>query len=133
MKEMIILRALPGAGKSTFAKLLDQCWYGSSVIVSADNYWYEDGEYKFDVSRLHLAHKWAQDEALSYCRMSYSCVIIDNTNTTPKEMEPYEKIAQEYGYKVTYLIVENRHGNNSIHNVPDDTIQKMKTRFQVKL
>jgi hypothetical protein len=43
------------------------------------------------------------------------------------------KLAQKYDYKVVSLIVENRHGNKSVHDVPDETIEKMKKRFEVSL
>ncbi len=39
-------------------------------------------------------------------------------------MEPYLKLAEKYDYKVVSLIVENRHGNKSVHNVPDETMEK---------
>jgi hypothetical protein len=29
--------------------------------------------------------------------------------------------------------VENRHGNSSVHNVPEETIEKMKKRFEIKI
>jgi hypothetical protein len=48
-------------------------------------------------------------------------------------MEDYYKLAEQYGYKVVSLIVENRHGNKNIHNVPDETLEKMESRFQIKL
>jgi hypothetical protein len=48
-------------------------------------------------------------------------------------MKPYLDMAVETGHEVTVLIVENRHGNKSVHNVPEDTIQKMKNRFSIKL
>ncbi|MNH05797.1 hypothetical protein D3C79_651440 [compost metagenome] len=60
-------------------------------------------------------------------------VIISNTFTTEKELKPYLALAEECGYRVTTLIVENRHGNSSIHGVPDETMTKMRNRFSVKL
>jgi hydroxymethylpyrimidine/phosphomethylpyrimidine kinase len=48
-------------------------------------------------------------------------------------MEPYFEMAKNHGHEVTVLIVENRHGNKSIHDVPEETIQKMKNRFSIKL
>jgi hypothetical protein len=48
-------------------------------------------------------------------------------------MEPYLKLAEKYDYKVVSLIVENRHGNKSVHNVPDETMEKMRNRFEIKL
>jgi len=48
-------------------------------------------------------------------------------------MEEYFKLAKTYGYQVVTMIIENRHGSKNIHNVPDETIEKMRNRFQIKL
>jgi len=48
-------------------------------------------------------------------------------------METYFKLAEENGYKVFTIIVENRHGNTNEHNVPEDKIEQMKNRFNIKL
>jgi hypothetical protein len=48
-------------------------------------------------------------------------------------MEPYFELAKKYGYKTFSIIVENRHGNKSIHNVPEDKVQMMKDRFEIKI
>jgi hypothetical protein len=48
-------------------------------------------------------------------------------------MEPYVEMAKEYGFKVFTLIVENRHGGVNQHNVPEDKIELMKNRFEIKL
>ena len=60
-------------------------------------------------------------------------VIISNTSTTEWEMNFYLEAAKKYGYMVHSLIVENRHDSKSIHNVPDDSLRKMKERFEVAL
>jgi hypothetical protein len=60
-------------------------------------------------------------------------IVVSNTATTERELEPYLKLAKSYGYIVVSLIVENRHGNKSVHGVPDETLEKMRKRFSVKL
>jgi hypothetical protein len=42
-------------------------------------------------------------------------------------------LAEKYGYKVYSLIVENRHGGVNEHGVPEDKLEIMKNRFEVKL
>jgi hypothetical protein len=34
---------------------------------------------------------------------------------------------------VTSLIVENRHGGVNLHGVPEEKLNQMKTRFEIKL
>ena len=60
-------------------------------------------------------------------------IVVSNTFTTEKELQPYLELAMKYDYKVVSLIVENRHGSQSIHNVPEETLVKMKNRFSIKL
>ena len=136
MRTLIILRGLPGAGKSSFANFM----WSSGVIFEADKYFYTDGDYNFDASKLHAAHKWCQGEVENAMILNYTSggayypeIIVSNTSTTEKEMQPYIDLAKQYDYKVVSLIVENRHGNKSIHGVPDETMEKMKNRFEIKL
>ena len=49
------------------------------------------------------------------------------------EMEFYYKWALDFDYKVFSLVVENRHDGVNEHNVPEDTLVKMKERFEIKL
>jgi hypothetical protein len=48
-------------------------------------------------------------------------------------MEAYYELAKQYGYKVTSVIVENRHGSESIHDINISTMNKMRNRFSIKL
>jgi predicted kinase len=136
MKTLILLRGLPGSGKSTFANYMF-----SNNIFEADQYFYdEDEKYNFDASKLHLAHKYCQlrvehamEANLISGGMYFSEIVVSNTSTTEKELEPYLELAKKYDYQVVSLIVENRHGSKSIHNVPEETLIKMKDRFDIKL
>ena len=134
-KTLIILRGLPGTGKSSFAEFM----WSSSVVCEADQYFYdEQGNYNFDISKLGEAHRWCQsqvEEAMKpqdYNKYG-SEIVVSNTSTTEKELQPYLDLAEEFGYTVVSLIVENRHGSRSVHNVPDETLEKMRSRFSVKL
>jgi hypothetical protein len=60
-------------------------------------------------------------------------IAVSNTFTQFWEMEPYFELAEKYGYKTFSIVVENRHGNKSIHNVPEDKVQMMKDRFEIKI
>jgi predicted kinase len=127
MKELFLLRGLPGSGKSTLAKSL------GGMYTEADQYFMEDGEYKFDPSKIKDAHGWCQDIVHSYLRNEVEKVIVSNTFTQEWEMEAYYKLAEKYGYRVYSLIVENRHGGVNEHGVPSDKLEQMKNRFEVKL
>ena len=138
MKNLYIVRGLPGSGKSTFAKKLVT---DDFLVCEADKYFIdkETGEYNFDFTKIKEAHKFCQDTVETYMKDSlvndqfYRDIVVSNTFTQEWEMKPYFELAKQYGYQVTSLIVENRHGGVNEHNVPEDKIEIMKNRFEIKL
>jgi len=65
--------------------------------------------------------------------LEHSPVVVSNTFTQEWEMEPYFELAKKYGYKVFSIVIENRHGNKNKHGVPEDKVEQMKNRFEIKL
>jgi predicted kinase len=131
-KTLYILRGIPGAGKTTLAKSI------GAVHFESDMYFMVGKEYKFDVTKLKQAHAWCQDQVRISMKNSDNKIgdlriAVSNTFTQEWEMEPYVEMAKEYGFKVFTLIVENRHGGVNQHEVPEDKIELMKNRFEVKL
>jgi hypothetical protein len=136
-KELILVRGVPGSGKSTTAKLLGAGGAGYAHF-EADMYFMVDGVYKFDPTKIRDAHAWCQNSVeqamlLNHTTGHNSTIIVSNTFTQEWEMEPYYKLASTWGYKVFSIIVENRHGGVNVHDVPEDVLQAMKDRFEVKL
>lgn len=130
-KQLYLIRGLPGAGKSTLAATIADA-HGICEWLEADDYFLKDGEYVFDATKLHQAHKLCLQNTEDAMAEGWG-VVVSNTFTTEKEMKPYLALAEEYGYAVTSIIVENRRGGKSVHNVPQETIDKMRARFSVKL
>lgn len=131
-KVIFLTRGLPGSGKSTLAKLLvgdkDYC-HKETDMYFVDR----DGNYEFNPSQLKDAHKWCQEEIEFLMKYEHTPLVVSNTFTQEWEMEPYNELATKYGYKVHSLIVENRHGGVNTHNVPEDKLNQMKNRFEIKL
>lgn len=133
-KVLFIIRGLPGSGKSTLAEtILNMNGRLNTTICTADDYFYKNGKYEFDKTKLSEAHNQCYIKALNAIKAGVKCVIVANTNTTEKEFLKYIELAKDYDYKVFSIIVENRHNNKSIHNVPEETIKEMANRFQIKL
>lgn len=126
-KKLYIIRGVPGCGKTTFAN--DIC----DNVVSADDYHYDDkGVYRWKAENMTAAHRYCQGKTRSIMETGKD-VAVANTSTTKKEMSVYNVMADEFGYTVFSIIVENRHGGVNVHNVPAETLEKMKKRFDVEL
>jgi len=119
---MILVRGLPGSGKSTIAKTL----IGFYMHVEADQFWMVDGEYKFDANRLREAHEWCQNRTRELLTAGFNPVV-SNTFTTIKELRPYFEIAKEFNIVPQVITCQAQYGN--VHNVPQETLDKMKARF----
>jgi hypothetical protein len=132
LKTMYIIRGLPGSGKTTLAKQLLSL--PNSKMFEADTFFInEDGKYLFNKEFLHQAHKGCQKDVLNALSNNVMNIIISNTSTTEKEVQPYLEMAKVFGYKVHSIVLENRHLNSSVHNVPEENLYNMKERFSIKL
>nr|XP_042141350.1 NEDD4-binding protein 2 [Peromyscus maniculatus bairdii] len=98
---LVLLRGLPGSGKSFLARTLQED-NPSGVILSTDDYFYINGQYQFDVKYLGEAHEWNQNRAKEAFEKKVSPVIIDNTNLQAWEMKPYVALSQKHKYKVLF-------------------------------
>lgn len=119
---------MTGAGKTTLAKSIGGYHY------EADQYFTdENGVYSFDFSRIKLAHESCKLNTVAAMQSNAPRIVVSNTFTQEWEMQSYLDMAKDFGYVVYSLIVENRHGGKNSHNVPQESLDKMKQRFEVKL
>jgi predicted kinase len=133
---LFLVRGLPGSGKTSFASAI----WNDYAVCEADKFFYDkEGNYNFDPSKLKEAHNWCKNEVETRMQdhqnnqQYYPEIAVSNTFTQEWEMEDYFKLAGKYGYKVVSLILENRHGSQNVHGVPDEKLQIMKDRFEIKL
>ena len=127
-KIIYILRGIPGSGKSTVAESLM-----TKAICTADDYHVRDGEYNWKPENIKKAHEWCQRKCKRFMKANAERIVVANTSTTEKELEPYMRLAHIHGYLVFSLIVENRHGGKNGHDVPEETLNKMRGRFNIEL
>lgn len=130
---LILLRGLPGSGKSTVAALLSES--GKYPVFSVDDYFTDKQtkEYRFEFERNHLAYKQCEQNTLAKMMEGAPKIFVDNTFTLEWEMEPYFKMAAEHQYQVHVLTVENRHGSGNIHGISDKQLKRMADKYKVVL
>ena len=131
---MVILRGLPGSGKSALAEdLKHMC---DAVVVSADDFFTQAGKYVFDPSRLSEAHEYCRELALGALREGKS-VVIDNTNSMRWEFQAYMNMSYDLGLVPVIMSPATTWAADPVechirtkHGVPLEKIIQMYSRWE---
>lgn len=119
---LILVRGIPGSGKTTFAREL--CDKNTTLThLETDMYWENEG-IPFNPKYLKEAHEWCQDHARETLRIGMP-VVVSNTFTQLWEMKPYLDMVD--GDAVVYRMTGDY---GSVHGVPQKTIDRMRSRFE---
>jgi|SRR6187402_1437626 len=130
-KEIILVRGLPGAGKTTAAYNL------TNTVFEADDYFYIlTGQYKYNASEIGKAHGHCQERTELAMQKGISPIAVANTFCCKWEMIHYHNLAKQYGYSVREITIDYGHSvewlaENNLHCVPLEKIQQMKDRWEV--
>jgi predicted kinase len=140
MKQLFLVRGLPGCGKSTFVR---HEWEGSTSgpvaeHLEADKFFTfnKEGEYKFNKEMLPTAHAWCLGE--TYRSLSNNKVtVVSNTFSQLWELEPYIEAANSHGVALNIIDLYDNGWNDEdlcekcVHNVPLAVICKMRNRWEL--
>ncbi|NXO26658.1 N4BP2 protein, partial [Cisticola juncidis] len=133
---LVLLRGVPGSGKSYLARNLLEDNPGG-IILSTDDYFYKDGQYHYDPDCLGEAHDWNRKRAKEAFEMGISPIIIDNTNIQAWEMKPYVTLAQQFKYRVMFREPDTwwkfkpkELERRNIHGVSKEKIKRMLERYE---
>lgn len=128
IQSLILIRGIPGSGKTTFAK---QLTVNNHPIIhfEADQYFVGvDGIYRYDKSKIEAAHMWCQQQTLRYLKCNVS-VVVSNTFIKQWELVPYTEMAEALNIPLHIITMEDR-GWKSVHDVPVEIIESMKMNFE---
>ena len=133
--KLIILRGCSGSGKTTLAEWLnDMIRSTTCYTVAADDFHYDsEGNYNFNIANLSAAHSWCRGMVDDFMELGVGVIIVHNTSTTEKEIKPYTDLAELHDYNVLSLVVENRHNNEDVHNVPAEVLQRQYNNLRSNL
>lgn len=129
---LILLRGLPGSGKTTFART-----FKDALVFAADDFFYRrgEGEYAFDPTLLGEAHLACQRETRGALEAG-AVVVVTNTFSQRWELEAYFKIAAEVGARVAVAdlfdggLTDEALVQRGLHGVPQETIAAMRSRWE---
>jgi len=113
-----------GSGKSTWIKnnLSEEI-----RVCSADHYFMDNGEYKFDFRKLGEAHGECLRSFIQGCAAGLD-VVCDNTNTTIEDIAPYMAVAAAYSQQVEVVLFNvppEVCAERNSHGVPFSAIDRM--------
>ncbi len=132
-KRLILLRGLPGSGKSEVAKQLVE----NGVIHSTDDFFIEDGVYVFDNNKLSKFHYFNFLNSIRSMQKGISPIIIDNTNILSENCADYVECGKMYGYDIVVVEpdtpwafdIEELMKRNK-HCVPRETMVDMLEKYE---
>ncbi len=123
---LILVRGLPGSGKSTMAKKLKN---HGDIHLEADMYFYRKGNgYQWNAEELHRAHSWCELSAEIFLNQNrhnpHKKIIVSNTFNRPKTMTPYIKAGLSVNAKIAIFTLKKEFG--SIHGLSEGAMQRMR-------
>lgn len=121
--KLIIVRGLPGAGKSTLAAKLSLL--SNYSHVETDQFFSTEDGYVFKRELLPEAHTWCRITAQKAINKGVGAIVA-NTFTTYEEVKAYLQMVDSYD---DLLVITLSSSFGSIHDVPEEAMQRMANRF----
>jgi predicted kinase len=132
-KKLIILRGLPGSGKSEAANR----FVGNGIIHSTDDFFIENGVYVFDHNNVSRFHHFNFLSSVRSMKNGISPIIIDNTNIVASDCADYVESGRMYGYNIivvepdtTWAFDIEELMKRSTHDVPRETMVDMLVLYE---
>lgn len=119
LPRLVLIRGLPGSGKSTRA--LDYLNEGYKHI-EADQFFMVDGRYCFEGERLSEAHAWCFEQTRDALKAG-EFVCVSNVFGTVEDIKPYTELG------VDYQVVEATYPGEPIHKIPMAVMHAMKASW----
>ena len=127
LQELIIVRGLPGSGKTKVAKGIVKSLGGKAVHFESVMYFRTTDDNHYRSNHVKSSHDWclrSTENALKEGRT----VVVANTFTRGWEIEPFLSLGKELGLKTT--VIKAIETNPNKFGIPDGTIRHMSNRWE---
>lgn len=124
MSELVIIRGIPGSGKSHMAKteFPDHLHYEPDHLFCDSH-----GRYRYEHQLWGEACRWVQ--FMTDCALARGeDVVVSDVFPCLSDLDPYYEIATAHGAEVKVIVAEGTYGNT--HNVPLFVLNRMKEAFE---
>jgi len=132
--DIVILRGLPGIGKTTLANLLAEG--RESVILSADDFFLKNQEYSFKKEDMQQAYEWNFNRFKKEIEKQTKLIIVDNSNIECFHYWHYLDYGQRSNYRVSIMVIPHNDvsdrelSERSPHKVTKSVIYAMRKKWQ---
>lgn len=121
--DLIIIRGLPGSGKSTAARQFENHLHYEPDHLFCDT----QGRYKFDLQLWDQAQRFVFQLA-DFALARREQVVVTDVFPRLDQIAPYADLAKQHGASFGVITCTEQFGN--VHNVPITVVEQMRSQFE---
>jgi predicted ABC-type ATPase len=130
---LVIVRGLPGSGKTSLAKSMLTEFTDGGFLFEADQWFEKDGAYNYQQDKIQEAHDWCLAATIAHLvDNNTKPVFVANTFVLREHVKPYLQAARDFKHTVyvlepltSWVFNPEACSRFNQHGVPITTIQRM--------